>query len=74
MPLLVLPPKSILTKIYTKLMLCKPPFKLSFMTELRSFKTYTGVQQTKHLSSKSVHGTCTTRLYKYKASSLIADK
>ena len=44
------------------------------MADLRPFKTYTGVQKTKRLSSKSGRGTRTTRLHKREVSSLSADK
>ena len=44
------------------------------MAELRPFKTYTGVQKTKRLSSKSGRGTRTPRLHKREISSLSADK
>ena len=44
------------------------------MAELRPFKTYTGVQKTKRLSSKSGRGTRIARLHKRKVSGLSADK
>ena len=44
------------------------------MAELRSFKSYTGVQKTKRLSLKNGRGTWITRLHKREISSLSADK
>ena len=44
------------------------------MVVLRPFKTYTRVQKTKRLSSKSGRGTRITTLHKHEVLSLSADK
>ena len=53
-------------------MLRKPLFIVH--GKVKAFKTYTGVQKTKHLSSKSGRGTRILRLHKGEVSSLSADK
>ena len=54
-------------------MLRKPLFIVDGRVKV-FFKTYTGVQKTKRLSSKSGRGTRNTRLHKHEISSLSADK